>query len=419
MASFLNKPAVQLTLFGAAVAAGAAYFFLKGNGPGNGAEAKPPPAGMGQAATEKVAVGRRDLKGSETTESVHLDKLVLPPLKPEPPTLVKEPEKPKEKEKPKSLVFPELVQARSAETIKPFKPELPEVFAPRGTLIKAALVITLESNAVGTPVLAMVTEDVYFQGKLIVPAGTQVQASASSTGQSASGSTNTRFRDRIDIRGNFTFIWADGSEYVMRGIALDHEPLSDGTFSLTDGSPGIKGRILKTDEYAELKLMISEAVQSYAKTQQSSFNSIYGFIPGFGNKQQDTQLGAGIGAASAYSSLLMNKIDKDLEYVQVPAGTSFYIFTLDVFEPELRSVGAIRQGNTAKSGLELQKDSYSQMVNAAVQSANEVKAQLEDSKSIQSAARQQSLIDRAQALIAPFPAGSAVRPATTPDTNRP
>jgi hypothetical protein len=418
MIAYLQKPAVQLTLFLIAVAVAGAFFYFQGEGRIGGTPAKPPPAGFGQASAEKIEVGRRDLKGSETAESNRLDKLVLPPLRPEPPTIIKEKEKPRE-EKKKAPTFPDLVQVKSRQSMKPFEATAPDVFAPRGTLIKAALVITLESNTVGTPVLGMVTEDLYFQGNLIVPAGTMVQA----TSYIASGATDTKdvpkdgkVRDRIDVRGQFRFVWADGSEYVINGIALDAEPLPDGTFALTDGSPGIRGRILKTDDYAELKILISEALQGYAKTQQTQYQSVYGLVPD--NTQQNAALGGGISGAAAYSNILSKKLAQDLEYVQVPAGTSFYIYTLDVFEPELRSIGGLKQGNQPKSGLDLQQASYAQtatrLAAEAAQEVDAAKAQVEESNLIQAIGSrqqqqqfQQSLLDRTRSLLGPTaPPGS-------------
>ena len=295
MLAYLQKPAVQMVLFVTAVAGGGAFMYLQGSREDSG-KPKAVPKGMSQAAVENVSLNRRDLKGSETAEATRLDRLVLPQAKPEPPTLIAE--KPKTQEKPKAPVFPDLVQITTTERVKAFTPQPPQVFAPRGTLIKAALVITLESNAVGTPVLAMVTEDVYFQGNLIVPAGTQVQASAAAGG---------KVRDRLDVRGTFTFVWADGSEYSINGIALDHEPLEDGTFAITDGSPGIRGRILKTDDYAELKLLIAEAVQGLAQNNQSQFQSIYGLVPE--NTNRNAALGGGASGAAAYSKLLAKKLE--------------------------------------------------------------------------------------------------------------
>ncbi|HSJ03734.1 MAG TPA: hypothetical protein VK956_14835, partial [Verrucomicrobium sp.] len=163
MLVYLQKPGVQIALFIVAVAVGGGFFWYQSQqrSAPKGA-AKPPPAGMGQVSTEQVDVNRRDITGSEVAENNRLDKLVLPPLRPEAPVVIVQKEEPKEKEKPKKPAFPELVQVQTQPGIKPFTMEPPKVFAPRGTLIKAALVITLETNNKGTPVLGMVTEDVYF-----------------------------------------------------------------------------------------------------------------------------------------------------------------------------------------------------------------------------------------------------------------
>lgn len=416
MVVYLQKPWVQLTLFIIAILVAGAFFYMQSQQQreGGGGPAKPPPEGMGQASTEQVTVGRTDLKGSEVVETNRLDKLVLPPLRPDPPAVIVEKEPPKVQETPQRPVFPELVQVRSAPPVPPFSPMAPKIFAPRGTLIKAALVITLETLATGTPVLGMVTEDVYFQGNLIVPAGTQVQAASA---------TDSKSRDRVDIRGAFTFVWADGTEYVINGIALDHQPLPDGTFGLTDGSPGIRGRILKTDDYAELKILLSEVLQGIARSQTDTTQSIYGVVPQ--NTSRNSALGGGLGGASAYSNLLVRKMEQDTQYVQVPAGTSFYIYTLDVFEPELRSVGGMRQGNAPTSGLQLQQSAYTEIAGAALREAEGLRSQLESDRLTEQEnatnARQEALIQRTQAILSPGATAlpqpaNLPRPATVPST---
>jgi hypothetical protein len=216
----------------------------------------------------------------------------------------------------------------------------------------------------------------------------------------------------VDIRGAFNFIWADGSEYVINGIALDHQPLSDGTFGLLDGSPGIRGRIMKSDEYIELKILVSEALQGIMRSQQSTFPSVYGLVPE--NNSKNAALGAGTGGASAYSNLLVQKMEKDMNYVQVPAGTSFYIYTLDVFEPELRSIAGLRQGNMPVSGVQLQQNAYTQMAASAAQKAAEFQAQMAGKKASAeeeaASARQEALVERTKALLVPT-AGGAHAPA--------
>jgi hypothetical protein len=415
MLSLLQKPMVQMAVLGVVVAAAAAFFLTQDSrggavAPATATEAAtkaatPPPKNMGQAATEAVPVSRAEVKGIQVAETAPVAQLVLPEAsKPPPPTIAKE--EPKKAEKPKPVVFPDLVQLSAKSTPKAFVPQAPKIFAPRGTLIKATLVITLESNAAGTPVLGLVNEDVYFQGELIVPAGTQVHGS--SVGKS-------NFRDRVDVRGAFTFIWADGSEYVINGIALDHQPLPDGTFSLTDGSPGIKGRVLKTDDYAEFKLLVAEAVKGLMNNQQSQFQSVMGLVPE--NTNRNASLGAGSSAAGAYAGMLAGRIEKDLEYVQVPAGTSFYIFTLDVFEPELRSIAGIRQGNKPLNSVEEQLASHQQATVATELTESEMRQRLESARvvnqAIMKSEQQQEQMDRTSALFAPT-SGRPSAPPTKP-----
>lgn len=406
MFAYLNKPAVQIGLFVVAVG-GAAVFFLTQGGGKPPEKPKDPPKGMTQSANETVALDRTQVKSS-TIATTKIQPLSMG-AKSEPPTLLSKspPSTQQQQEKPKPPQFPNLVQISSTTKTKPFVPQPPKVFAPRGTLIKAALVITLETNLTSTPVLAMVTEDVYFQGNLIVPAGTQVQANTFGT---------SRIRDRIDVRGSFNFIWADGSEYQLNGIALDHSPMPDGSFALTDGSPGIRGRVLKVDDYAEFKLLLAEAVRAWTSSNQSQFQSIYGMVPE--NNNRNASLASTGGATGAYAKLLSDKIAKDQEYVQVPAGTSFYIYTMDIFEPDLRSIGGIRQGNKPMSGLDEQRAKFEAALAEASFSDDELKQRLEQARAAEAQAekvRQQTeRLEQTKALFGPGAAAPSATPVSTP-----
>ena len=49
-----------------------------------------------------------------------------------------------------------------------------EDFAPFGRLIPCELVITVDSSSIQTPIIGLVTEDIFHHGQLIIPAGTEV-----------------------------------------------------------------------------------------------------------------------------------------------------------------------------------------------------------------------------------------------------
>lgn len=352
---------------------------------------QPPPANAG-APGSKAAVALEDKTVSldeKRTASLgsdqQVDKLVMPAKKPAPPSLIPS-SAPQGQQKQKAPPFPKLVHISNT-TPDRHVPKSPKLFAPRGLLIKAALVITVDSSSLETPVLALVTEDVYWNGQLILPAGTQVQAQA---GQG-------RVRDRIEVKGSFTFVWADGREYNISGIALDHERLSDGSYSITDGSAGIRGQIIKNDQYAEVKILIAEALSGIMNNQQDQFQTIYGLAPQ--NNSRNAALGGGSQAASAYSGMLTKKLDKDLDFVRVAAGTQFYIYTRDVFEPEMASIAGLRQGNRAVSSWQIAEETYQRAQNEAAVASTESAKVAETTRKAEEERRTAERAARVNALV--------------------
>ena len=315
----LQKPAVQMLLLLVVVSlAGAAFYLSKRpaqsvNTPVavKSKDGKPAPAAPSLVAEEKT-VGLDEKRTAMMGSEQQVERLVVPVKKPPPPTLLSTSSSTSKKKAKKPPPFPKLVHITDT-TPDPFEPQEPTLFAPRGILIKAALVITVDSSSLHTPVLGLVTEDLYWNQQLVLPAGTQVHAKAS----------NGRTRDRIEIKGAYTFIWEDGREYSINGVALDHQRLTDGSYSITDGSAGIRGQIVKNDQYAEVKILLAEALSGIMNNGQQPFQNSYGLAPI--NNSRNAALGGGSQAASAYSGMLTQKLEQDLDFVRVAAGTQFYI----------------------------------------------------------------------------------------------
>ena len=83
---------------------------------------------------------------------------------------------------------------------------------------------------------------------------------------------------------------------------------------------------------------LAGATKSAEKTTRSAFG-----------EYADNSLGnAGLEGASAvaerYAKLMLDQIEGDGLFVRVPAGTEFYVYTLQVFEPNLASVAGLKQG---------------------------------------------------------------------------
>ena len=73
----------------------------------------------------------------------------------------------------------------------PDESELSKTYAPYGRLIPCQTIVTLESSKLDTPVIGLVTEDVWHNGQLIIPAGAEVHGRASLD----------RSRERIAVSG--------------------------------------------------------------------------------------------------------------------------------------------------------------------------------------------------------------------------
>lgn len=135
------------------------------------------------------------------------------------------------------------------------KPVVPETFAPYGRMIKCELVNTVDSSNMETPIIGLVMEPVYWNGDLIVPAGSEVHGVAKTD----------RLRERISSGNNWNIIlpefhtYRNGAALRVQGIALDREDLSGKghKFGLNDGSFGLKGFRIKSNDFAEIKLFAS------------------------------------------------------------------------------------------------------------------------------------------------------------------
>jgi hypothetical protein len=219
--------------------------------------------------------------------------------------------------------------------------EPPRVFAPTGTLIPCQLIITVDSSSLETPVVGFVTEDVWHNGNLIVPAGTEVHAFAK----------RGRVRDRIEVTGTWEFVWQDGRQVKVKGIALDreHDPDKD-SYGLTDGSAGIRGKVTKTDEFLEFKLFAATMIGGAARAGEETTETIFGSRPA--NSLESAGLEGLSTVAERYAKLILDQIEGDGLFVRVPAGTEFYLYTLQVFEPELASVAGLAQGEHPRNSWE-------------------------------------------------------------------
>lgn len=196
--------------------------------------------------------------------------------------------------------------------------------APYGRLIPCETVVTIESNRLETPVIGLVTEDVWAGGRIVVPAGTEVHGRASLD----------RARERLAVAGQWIIVWRtadnrNGEELPVQGLALDRErdPVT-GTWGLHDGSAGLRGEILRSGDDRELKLFAATFVATATAALQNTRTSagILGEVTAPAATVRNATL-AGTGAIlREYADRLRETIARDGFYVRVPAGKPFYLY---------------------------------------------------------------------------------------------
>jgi hypothetical protein len=222
-----------------------------------------------------------------------------------------------------------LYAERAADEREP-KP-LGKLYAPYGRLIPCELIVTVDSSSIQTPIIGLITEDIYHDGRLIIPAGTEVHGTAQTD----------HTRERIASSGEWTLVWQTGEELRLAGIALDREknPSGDG-WGITDGSAGLRGRVLKTDDLAEIKLFAATFLSGAASALTDKEHTLFGSQ--VSPSLQNAPLKGAQDVLGVYAQQILDSIQRDGFYVRVPAGKEFYLYVMQTIDKSDAVAGGTR-----------------------------------------------------------------------------
>ena len=201
--------------------------------------------------------------------------------------------------------------------------KLSAVYAPFGRLIPCETVITVDSASIQTPIVGLVTENVYFGGKLVIPAGTEVHGTAQTDRQ----------RERIAGNTSWTFVWQDGEEMQIKAIALDRE-FDNGTnqsgWAITDGSAGLRGEVIKSDNLADIKLFAATFLSGAASALTEKQETVFG--PVNSPTLNNAPFAGAQTVLQTYAQQILDSIQKNGFYVRVPSGKQFYLYVLQTID---------------------------------------------------------------------------------------
>jgi hypothetical protein len=278
---------------------------------------------------ELTPLGLSKTNKPQVIETVHRAMEVFrPPLpKPDPkpqPVVTNRPAEPIST-KPESPPPPPAPIGLFADTISqlPEPKTLSSDYAPYGRLIPCETVVTVDSSSIRTPIIGLITEDIYHAGRLIIPAGTEVHGTAAPD----------RARERLSSGTSWTLVWQTGEELRLSGIALDREFESNTNqvgWGITDGSAGLRGRLIKSDELAEIKLFAATFLAGAAGALTEKEQTIFGSIDS--RTLNNAPFKGAEKVLSVYAQRIYDTIQRDGFYVRVPSGKQFYLYILQTID---------------------------------------------------------------------------------------
>lgn len=188
-----------------------------------------------------------------------------------------------------------------------------------GRMIPCETVVTLESNRLATPVIGIVTEDVWENGLLVIPAGAEVHGRAALD----------RTRERLAVEGGWTIVCRKSAtmparEWRVSGMALERGATeADG-----DGSAGLRGETIRSEDWRELKLFAATFLSSATAALQE--NRTTSGLLGESNLPVTSARNASLAGVSAvmreYAQQIREAIAKDGFYLRIRAGKPFYLY---------------------------------------------------------------------------------------------
>ena len=209
-----------------------------------------------------------------------------------------------------------------------------ELFLPYGRLLRCELVNTVDSTNIDTPIIGLVIEDAWNDGRLIIPAGTEVHGVAQ----------KSAVRERIGSDRQWFLVFQDGRELPVSGTVLDYapDPKKPNAWNESDGSAGLRGFFVKSDKYAEAKAILASMISAGAGAfpQTTTLLSPLGGATQINSGGIESAFSAGLQAGGQiYSKRLLEQLEKNPFYVRVPAGAMFYLYITQTVDLGKATVG--------------------------------------------------------------------------------
>lgn len=212
--------------------------------------------------------------------------------------------------------------------------------APYGRLLRCELANTISTISSQTPIIALVTEALWWDGVEIIPAGVEIH-----------GTVSGKTGDRIGTGGSWKVVYPfrdDRSAFQLdiTGIALDCNR-TESNWGKSDGSFGIRGRLISNADQAQMAAVFAKFISGVGSGMVSQRSDYTGSstITTTGGDWKDS---IGSGLKEAFQQVAKNYLDqaaKEISYIEAEAGTEFYIYVQQIIDPAKAARGKMTADN--------------------------------------------------------------------------
>ena len=212
--------------------------------------------------------------------------------------------------------------------------------APYGRLLRCELANTISTVSSQTPIIALVTEPLWWDGVEIIPAGVEVH-----------GTVSGKTGDRIGTGNSWKVVYPFRDERSafqldLTGIALDCNR-TESNWGKSDGSFGIRGRLISNADQAQMAAVFAKFISGIGSGMVSQRNDYTGgsTISTTGGTWKDS---IGSGLKDAFQQVAKNYLDaaaKEIAYIEAEAGTEFYIYVQQIIDPAKAARGKMTAQN--------------------------------------------------------------------------
>jgi len=210
--------------------------------------------------------------------------------------------------------------------------------APFGQLLRCELTQTVMTSNLQTPIIAMVTEPLWWNGKEIIPAGVIVHGVV----------VSSPMRDRVGTGSKWVLVWPhlnkwNGKRLVLNAIALACDR-TENAWSKIDGSAGIKGDVISNKDQQKMYAYMASFISGLGEGMVSENEDVTGSTTTktTGGTFSDALGKAFEQSASDISDQLFKELSQSMFYVEARAGTEFYLYVREDIRISEAKKGQIR-----------------------------------------------------------------------------